>query len=226
MDTTPNTNHNKTNITNIQNHLRVLYIIKIQQMAKQYKKKSNFNSKVKKVIRKMNETKCYFTPFTITASTSTNGGKADLVQISQGAGNDGRIGSSIQLRHLKISAAINSTGGNLTSPVRVLLIYSPSEGASNITLQDYLSGTYDPKRYFPIMDKYFTKRTLYDGSNLEQQGPIIINISKKIRYYQKYTGAAGTTLTRGHLVMMVNQENSVLAAHTMTGRVEVWYDDI
>ena len=77
----------------------------------------------------------------------------------------------------------------------------------------------------PSHDRHSFK-TYYDGTNTQEQGPIVINISKKIKYFQKYGGITGSSLLRGNLILVVNQQNSPTYKYDLNGRVECWYDDI
>ena len=176
---------------------------------KMVKRTRNFSKSVKNIVRKMSETKCFYSPVSITTLVNTDGGKVDVVQIDQGSDSSNRIGSNVQLRHLKMSMQISTSATGISgTPVRVMLFYSPTESAANLALVNYLTGSYDPKRYFPLYDRYHSFKTYYDGTNTQEQGPIVINISKKIKYFQKYGGITGSSLLRDNLILVVNQQNS------------------
>lgn len=184
---------------------------------------------VKKVIRNMSETKVFYTPIAFNTAASSNGEAHDIVGVVQGSDINQRIGNVIQLRHLKIAGSISATygaGGYDLAPVRLMVFYSATENASTITLNDYLTGSYNPKVFFPLMDKYLNFKTLYDGSRVQTQGPITFTFSKAVNYFQKYIGPSASNLTRGNLILVLNVANSASQTYTMNARVEVWYDDI
>lgn len=189
------------------------------------KRRSNFSKSVKNIVRRMSETKCHYEPVAISTAVSTDGGQTPVVRVPSGGAGDQRIGSTIQLRHLKMSVQINPVGGNSWSvPFRLMLFYSPSE--STVSLVDYLTGSYDPKRFFPLYDKYHSVPSAGTSTVVEVAGPRCVNISKRIRYYQKYSGITNTDLTKGHLILVLNQHNNAQVNYNLNGRVECWYDDI
>lgn len=197
-------------------------------------KKRNFAKSVKNIVRKMSETKAYYTPLSMQPPAIASDGTAqDVVLIAQGTQNNQRVGGSVQLRHLKINGILTPGGTTQTTQYRVSLFYSTSTSATDFTIVDYLTGSYDPKVYFPLYDRYH--RVAYDlvqdpasTDGVIQARGIPINISKKIRYYQKYTGANGSTLTRGRLIMVIGKANSTNTEidYSFNGRVEAWFDDI
>lgn len=190
---------------------------------------------VKRVIRDMSETKVFYSPISFTTAASTDGEAVDIIRVNQGTDVSQRIGNVIQLRHLKISGTITWTapGGSspfIPEPVRVMVFYSSTEDSSTITLNNFLTGSYNPKTFFPLMDKYMSFKTAQavsgGTSQIVPQGPIQFNLSKAINYYQKYIGAAASNLTRGNLIFVLNQYNNANTTYRVNARVEVWYDDI
>jgi hypothetical protein len=193
---------------------------------RRFRKKGNFAKAVKKVVRKMSETKCQYTPLSVANSTSSNGSATDVVRISESVSGNGRIGSTVQLRHIKIKGVVEHKGTTVNTPVRVMLFYSATENASSINVTNYLTGSYDPKRYFPLMDKYVSPRTYNLASAETPQGPMLVSFSKKINYYQKYTGGTSSELGRGNLILVISQSNDANTQTEFSGRMECWYDDI
>ena len=50
---------------------------------KMVKRTRNFSKSVKNIVRKMSETKCFYSPVSITTLVNTDGGKVDVVQIER-----------------------------------------------------------------------------------------------------------------------------------------------
>lgn len=194
------------------------------------KGKKNFTQKVKNVIRKMSETKCSFSPLSIQSLISSDGEVAQIAQLSQGSANDQRIGSSVQLRHLKIAGQITMTDATGTGipavrKVRLMLIYARKQFTPT-DLQDYVTGSYDPKQFFPLHDRYYTIPVDYAGGTTYISRPIVFTISKTLRYFQKYNGPASGDQTTGFLTLVLNTPNDGGVKGRLDARQEVWYDDI
>ena len=163
-----------------------------------YRKGKSLSKKVKGIVRSMSETKCRYSALAIDAAVSTDGNAVAVCQIPQGVNGDQRIGSTVQLRRLKISGQLTTMNGNNSNnpppdvSVRLMLFYSAGEQFTQADLGDYLTGAYDPKRFFPLHDKYYNVPLDYvgqdgSGNNLVRPRMRTFTINKKLKYFQKYT---------------------------------------
>lgn len=204
-------------------------------MVKNYRKRKAPRTTVKmikSVVRKMSETKCRYSALSINALVSTDGSAVAVCQVPQGTDGQSRIGSSIQLRRLKISGQLITLNSDGSSPppdttVRMMLFYSSGEQFTQADLGDYLTGAYDPKRFFPLHDRYYSIPLDYVGST-EGFRPRLrtFTINKVVKYHQKYSGPNGTDQTRGFLVLALNHLNDSNQQSALRARQEIWYDDI
>jgi hypothetical protein len=172
-------------------------------------------------------------PIEISTAVSTDGGVFQISQLSQGVGNNQRIGSSVQLRRLKIVGQITMSAGGtpIVQPdireTRLMLFYGRRQ-FTPADLLDYVTGSYDPKTFFPLHDRYYTVALDYDGSGAgnAKPRPIIFTISKVLRYYQKYSSPLDTDQITGFLTLVLNTPNNANTRGLLNARQEVWYDDV
>lgn len=204
---------------------------KPRRKTRMFKKRTPFNKKQVKAIRKIAETsgELKYANITDTSSSLTNATAMSIVMpdIAQGDGDNQRIGDRITLRDYSVKAILNS--GTANGLVRVYAIQFPDASETSVPeLANLL-----PNDFYPTSEdidgvKY---RILYDrvfkvGSATNQVQLVNFKLSgKKLNRMIEYNADAGAAadIIKNRIVVYFTTENATASQITVDSNCRIRY---
>lgn len=140
--------------------------------------------------------------------------------IAQGDDYNNRFGAKVLITHINIKGAFTPATATGPSVVRITILRLPT----NSVFAANTSGSYSPIVTGTSLQTYYDKFYQVGAAPATVGYPTLINISKKIKFYQKYSGTGAGTAT-GESIFVIIQSNFAAGATAplITGVIETFF---
>jgi len=138
--------------------------------------------------------------------------------IAQGDDYNNRFGTKILITHVNVKGILTPAGAStIPAVVRVTIIRLPSGAAFAANMQ----GSYSPIVTGTSLQVYYDKYYTVCGGTTVGYGTSV-NVSKKLKWYQKYSTNAAFSTT-GESLFLIIQSNLAATLPLLTGVLEIFF---